>query len=374
MTDQTSTAASRRTGWVTHELYFWHDTLNWCGFFEPGLTIQPGEHFENPETKRRLKNLVEVAGLDASLVPLRPVEIDDDLLLTVHTPEHLAHLEQVCGAGGGDMGQLTPGGPASYEIARMAVGGVVRAFDAVLTGEVDNAYVLCRPPGHHATQDTAMGFCLLANAAIGIRHAQRAHGIRKVVTIDWDVHHGNGTQAIFYDDPDVLTISLHQDNLFPPDSGRIEERGTGAGQGSALNIPLPPGSGSGAYRKAFEEIVIPAVEAFGPEMIVLPSGYDASALDPLGIMMLSSDDYRWMTEQVLALAEKHCNGRVVATHEGGYSATYVPYCGLAVLEAMSGSLSVLDDPFLPHIQGYGGHGLSGDQAEAIRRAKEAAGL
>lgn len=370
----TSLPAPRRTGWVTHELYFWHDTLHWCGFLEPGLSVQPGVHFENPETKRRMKNLVEVAGLDADLVPLRPTEIDDELLLTVHTPEHLAHLERICGAGGGDMGQLTPGGPASYAIARMAVGGVVRAFDAVLTGEVDNAYVLCRPPGHHATQDLAMGFCLLANAAIGIRHAQRSHGIRKVVTIDWDVHHGNGTQAIFYDDPDVLTISLHQDNLFPPDSGSIEERGTGAGTGSAINIPLPPGSGSGAYRHAFEEIVIPAVEAFGPEMIVLPSGYDASALDPLGIMMLSSDDYRWMTQQALALADRHCGGRVVATHEGGYSPTYVPYCGLAVLEAMSGCRTALDDPFLPHVQGYGGQAMSNDQAAAIRAAKAAAGL
>ncbi|WP_417674792.1 class II histone deacetylase [Pseudodonghicola sp.] len=362
---------TRRTGWVTSELYYWHDTQNWSGFFEPSLTVQPGEHFENPETKRRMNGLVEATGLAPCLHPIRPEPVEEAFLTKVHPQSYLDHLKAVCASGGGDAGQLTPVGPASYEIAQLAVGGVLKAVDAVFTGAVDNAYVLCRPPGHHAMPELAMGFCLLANAALGIKYAQETYGIERIATVDWDVHHGNGTQAIFYDDPSVLTISLHQNNLFPPNSGFIEETGEGAGQGVNLNIPLPPGSGSGAYREAFKEIVLPALEAFKPQAIFVPSGYDASALDPLGIMMLSSEDYRWMIRQVLEVADRHCEGRLIVTHEGGYSATYVPYCGLAVVEEMSGVSDTLEDPFHVHIAGYGGHDLSGDQAKAIQAAKAA---
>lgn len=361
----------RRTAWVTSELYYWHDTLNWCGILEPTLSIQPGQHFENPETKRRLNGLVEATGLAPLLHPYRPEPASEDFLNVIHPQAHLEHLKQVCASGGGDAGELTPAGPASYEIARLAVGGVVAAVDAVFTGAVDNAYVLCRPPGHHALPDRAMGFCLLANAALGIKHAQATYGVDRIAVVDWDVHHGNGTQAIFYDDPSVLTVSLHQDNLFPPESGAITETGEGAGEGRCLNIPLPPGSGSGAYRAAFEDIVLPALDSFEPEAIFIASGFDASALDPLGVMMLSSEDFRWMARQLLDVADRHCGGRVIATHEGGYSATYVPYCGLAVLEEMCGTSDPLTDPFHVHVANYGGQALSNDQAAAIKRAGEA---
>ena len=187
----------------------------------------------------------------------------------------------------------------------------------------------------------------------------------KVVCIDWDVHHGNGTESIFIDDPNVLTISLHQNNLFPPDSGCTE---TTTHEKSNLNIPLPPGSGSGAYRTAFERLVLPAVDAFEPHLIIIASGFDSCALDPLGMQMLSSEDYRWMTRQLLNSADKHCEGRVVATHEGGYSATYVPYCGLAVLEELSGASEFFEDPFKEFIAGYGGQSISNDQLEAIKAA------
>lgn len=361
-------ACARRTGFVSSELYYWHDTLNWCGFFEPSMTLQPGVHFENPETKRRMHGLIQATGLDAHLVAIRPEPVEDEILRYVHPQSQIDHIRSVCSAGGGETGGLTPAGPASLEIARLAVGGVLAAFDAVIAGEVDNAYVLCRPPGHHALPEFAMGFCLFNNAGIGIRHAQKVHGIKRIAVIDWDVHHGNGTEAIFLDDPGVLTISLHQDNLFPPNSGMVEVRGA---EGSNINIPLPAGSGTAAYQSAFERIVIPAVEAFKPEMIVIPSGFDASALDPLGIQMLGSEDYRWMTDRVLELADRHCGGRIVATHEGGYSATYVPFCGLAVIEQMCGAADPLPDPFWPHIKEYGGARLSGDQEKAIDRAHAA---
>ncbi|AAV95785.1 class II histone deacetylase [Ruegeria pomeroyi] len=363
-----NTTCSRRTALVASELYYWHDTQNWCGSMVPSLTVQPAEHFENPETKRRLQNLVQATGLWEHLSHLRPKRAADEVIRMVHPQSHIDHLASVCERGGGDAGELTPAGPASLEIARLAVGGVIVAMDAVMTGAAENAYVLCRPPGHHALPDLAMGFCLLANAALGIRHVQKTYGLTRIAVVDWDVHHGNGTEAVFLDDPGVLTISLHQDNLFPLDSGGIGVKGAG---NSNINVPLPPGSGSGAYREAFEQIVIPALDAFAPELIVLPCGYDASAVDPLGVCMLSSEDFRWMTRQVMTLADKHCQGRIVVTHEGGYSPVYVPYCGLAVLEELSGASDTLPDPYADFIANYGGQALSNDQAAAIKRAKDA---
>ena len=363
--------AKRRTAWIAPELCLWHHTQNWAGFFEPDLALQPGEHFENAETKRRLKNLVEVSGLKRRLMAAEASAVTDAQLLAVHSRAHLDHLRSVCDSGGGETGALTPAGRTGLEIARLGAGAVICAVDAVLDDSADNGYVLCRPPGHHAGREMAMGFCLLANAAIGIRHAQ-SRGIDRIAAVDWDVHHGNGTQSIFYADPSVLTISLHQDNLFPPDSGTVDETGEGDGAGANINIPLPPGSGTGAYRHAFEEIVMPALEKFQPGMIVLPCGYDASAMDPLGTMMLSSGDFRWMTEKIVEFAEACCEGRILATHEGGYSQVHVPFCGLAVLETLSGVETGVIDPFDEHIVGYGGQALQRHQTAAIANAKAAA--
>ena len=359
------TSFERRTGWITSELYYWHDTQNWSGFLEPSTTVQPGLHFENPETKRRMQNLVEAVGLGQHLVPLKPEIVSTDIIQLVHPQSHIDKIKKVCDSGGGDAGSMTPVGPASFDIANLSVGGIIKAIDELYAGNIDNAYVLCRPPGHHAISDLAMGFCIFANAAIGIRYAQKRYNAGKVVSIDWDVHHGNGTETIFIDDPNVLTISLHQNNLFPSNSGGTE---TTTFQNSNLNIPLPPGSGSGAYRAAFEKLVLPAVDEFEPQLIIIPSGFDSCALDPLGRQLLSSEDYRWMTRQLLQSADKHCEGRVIATHEGGYSATYVPYCGLAVLEELSGASECFEDPFKEMIANYGGQSVSNDQWESIKAA------
>ncbi len=365
------TRCGRKTGWVTSELYYWHDTLNWCGFHPPAPHIQPGDHYEHPETKRRFENLVRATGLNNHLQAIAPEPASDEILRTVHPQHHINHIQTICDNGGGDTGAMTPAGPVSAEIARLAAGGVITAVDAVMEGRVDNAYVLCRPPGHHALPDKAMGFCLYANAALGIHHALNHYRISRVASVDWDVHHGNGTETIFIDNPNVLTISLHQDNLFPLSSGSTRTRGQGSGEGANLNIPLPPGTGSGGYRHAFSEIVLPALNEFKPELIVVPCGFDASALDPLGVQMLSSEDFRWMMQEVLNVAEVHSQGRVVATHEGGYSATYVPYCGIAVLEAMTAASSTLPDPFHADISAYGGQTLSGDQSHAVEAARTA---
>jgi acetoin utilization deacetylase AcuC-like enzyme len=356
------------TGFVFHELYLWHNTWNYSGIFAPSLTVQPGEHNENPETKRRMRNLIEVSGLIDQLVQLQPRYATEDEVARFHTRDHIAKIKALSEAGYGEASWLTPLGKGSYEIALLAAGGAMVATDAVVQGKVRNAYALIRPPGHHAVADLGMGFCLFGNAVIAIHHAKATYGIGKVATVDWDVHHGNGTQAAFYADPSVLTISLHQDNLYPPASGGIEERGEGKGLGTNINVPLPPGSGNGAYIAAFERVVIPALRRFKPELIVVPSGFDGSGVDPLGRQMVSSEGYRAMTRMLLSAADELCQGRLVMTHEGGYSAMYVPYCGLAVLEEMSGIKTPVEDPWAPLMAGWGGQDLQPHQAALIDQA------
>ncbi|MFC3087323.1 class II histone deacetylase [Tabrizicola soli] len=356
------------TGFVFHELYLWHDTQNWALIFPPGLTIQPGEHAENPETKRRLKNLIEVSGLIDHLTPIRPRPATETEILRFHTATHLEKIRSMSASGGGDASELTPFGTGSYEIALLAAGGTIEAMDAVLAGRVHNAYALVRPPGHHATQDVGMGFCLFGNVAIAIMHARSQRGLGRVATVDWDVHHGNGTQAAFYDTPEVLTISLHQDSLFPVGSGRLAERGAGRGEGYNLNIPLPPGCGDGAYLEAMRRVVIPALDRYRPEVIVVPSGFDASGVDPLGRMMVSAEGYRQMTRLLMEAADRLCGGRLMMSHEGGYSAMYAPYCGLAVLEEMSGHRTGVEDPWGPHIAHWGQQDLQPHQSAAIDAA------
>lgn len=356
------------TGFVFHELYLWHNTWNWAQVFAPSLTIQPGEHAENPETKRRFRNLLEVSGLLDHLVPMKPRYATEDELARFHTRAHIARIKAMSAENGGDASVMTPFGKGSFEIASLAAGGTMAAFDAVIGGEVKNAYALVRPPGHHAKADVGMGFCLFGNVAIAIMHARAVHKLGRIATVDWDVHHGNGTQSAFYGDPTTLTISLHQDNLFPLDSGGLDENGEGKGKGFNLNIPLPPGCGDGAYIAAIERVVIPALRKFKPELIVVPSGFDASGVDPLGRMMLSAEGYRAMTKLLMAAADEFCGGRLVMAHEGGYSAMYVPYCGLAVMEEMTGIRTGVDDPWGPHMAKWGQQDLQPHQEQAIAAA------
>ncbi|MCL4068409.1 class II histone deacetylase [Pseudomonas sp. GX19020] len=355
------------TGLVSHELYHWHNTQNWNLVFPPGLTVQPGEHVENHETKRRIRNLLEVSGLLDYLAPIRPRPATEDEIARFHTREHIAKIRAISEAGWGDASYLTPLGAGSFDIALLAAGGTIAAMDAVLTGQVQNAYALVRPPGHHAERNIGMGFCLFGNVPVAIMHAQATHGLGRVATVDWDVHHGNGTQDAFYDSGDVLTISLHQDRLYPTHSGLHSERGTGKGEGYNLNIPLPPGCGNGAYIEAFRRVVLPALERYRPDLIVVPSGFDACAVDPMGRMMVTSEGYRQMTAMLMEAADRLCGGRLMMSHEGGYSAMYAPYCGLAVLEEMSGIRTHVSDPWAEHA-GWGQQELQPHQAAMIADA------
>lgn len=252
------------TGIVWDERFAWHD----AGLASTSPWAEPFPALDRAETKRRSWSLLAACGLADRLVPVRARPATDDELLWFHTPEYLERVRSLAARGGGDAGENARFGRNGLEIARLAAGGCIAAAEAVLRGRVENAYALVRPAGHHAEPERGRGFCIFGNVVLAVEHARRAHGVARVAVVDWDVHHGNGTQLAYYSDPNVLTISLHQDSYYPVDSGGLAEIGSGAGLGANINIPLPPGSGDGAYRSAFERVVIPAISAFQPELII----------------------------------------------------------------------------------------------------------
>jgi len=352
------------TGFVWHERYAWHD----AGRASQSAWSEPYPALDRPEAKRRLYSLLAASGMIERLVAIPPRPASREELLRFHTADYIDRVQALSDADGGDAGESARFGPGGFETARLAVGGCIEAVDAVLDGRVENAYALVRPCGHHAEPDRGRGFCIFGNVAIAVRHARAVRGVGRVAVIDWDVHHGNGTQAAFYDDPTVLTISLHQDRYYPVDSGGLDEVGVGAGRGYNLNLPLPPGSGHGAYVAAFERIILPAVRAFQPNLIVVASGFDAAASDPLGRMLCHSGTYRAMTRLTKAAAAELCGDRLVVCQEGGYSATYAPFCGLAVIEELSGEWSGVEDPLAGWYAAIGGQDLQPHHDVLLERA------
>lgn len=221
--------------------------------------------------------------------------------------------------------------PGSTEAALRAAGSGVAAVDAVMCGEALRAFCAVRPPGHHATAEAAMGFCLFNNIAVAAAHGRDAHGLERIAIADFDVHHGNGTQAIFESDPRVLYASSHQMPLYPGSGGR-EERGTG----NVYNAPLPPGAGSAEFRRAWQSTLLPAIDAFRPQLLLVSAGFDAHWRDPLAQLQLQSDDYAWVTRELAMLANRHSEGRVVSMLEGGYDLDALRDCSLAHLQALAG--------------------------------------
>lgn len=363
------TTQDARTGLVCHELYFWHHTGASAGPLPYSLVNQPDGHPESPQSKRRLLGLLEVSGLLQKLARIEPRFATETELRYFHTPEYIARIAELSQGFGGDAGELTPFGTGSYEIAKLSAGGCFAAADAILNGQVRNAYALVRPPGHHAESDRGRGFCIFANNVLLVEHLRRTHGIDRIAIVDWDVHHGNSQETAFWSDPSVLTISVHQDNYYPPQSGGLTANGEGAGLGANINLPLPPGSGHGAYVEAWQRVVMPAVRRFRPQFVIVASGFDGSAMDPLGRNMATSETYRALAAAAIDAAEECCQGRVLALHEGGYSTAYVPFCGLATLEAMSGVTTGVIDPFLPIFNGLGGQDTQPHQRHVIERAE-----
>ena len=339
------------TGWVCHERYFWHDQGSAAAYIPAGGYVEPELHVDNPAAKRRFRNLIEVSGLLNYLIQIKPREATLEEILCLHTTEYVDRVEELSKGRGGDAGQNALVGPNSFEIAKLAVGGCIEAVEAVLNGRVNNCFALVRPSGHHAEPALGRGYCIFSNVALAVIHARQIRGVDRVAVVDWDVHHGNGTQVAFYSDPTVLTISIHQDRLFPHDMGLVAEVGEAQGAGYNLNIPLPPGSSTGAYQATFDRIVCPALEVFKPDMIIVSCGFDACAIDPLSRQILYSEDFRFMTREIKQAAEEYCGGRLVLCQEGGYSSAYLPFCGLAVVEELSGISTGVKDPFMAAREG-----------------------
>jgi len=332
------------TALVWDERYFWYEFGDCRNLLGDHAWLQPGSYIETPESKRRILNLLHASGLIDHLATLKPVTVSEDDLCCVHDPDYVRRVRELSAGGGGN---VSPGAPVSaggYEIAALAVGGTKTAVDAVLRGTATNAYALVRPPGHHAERNHGAGLCVFANAAIATRLAMREHGLARVAIVDWDAHHGNGTESAFYDDPAVLSISIHQD-LVIPGRGAVRDCGRDRGEGYNINIPLPPGSGTGAYLAAIDRVIAPALRRFAPGLILVASGVDACANDPTARMLLRADSYRFMTRRLMDLAAELCAGRLVMTHEGGYDASAAPFCALAILEEMTGVHTGVRDPF-----------------------------
>ncbi len=336
------------THFLTDERTFWHTTGVQALFMPVEGWVEPpaGSYgADTPGSKRRILNLVRASGLDQHLSIRSASEATRDQLLAIHPASYIDEFKKLSDAGGGELGLFAPFNKGGYEIACLSAGLAIEAVDVLMRGDAQNSYALCRPAGHHCLAEHSMGFCLLANIPIAIQAAVEKFGVSRVAVVDWDVHHGNGTQSIFYERSDVFTISLHQDRCFPPGYSGFEERGKGDGAGYNLNIPLPAGCGHESYLYALNQVVIPALNAYAPELIIVASGLDANSVDPLARQLLHSDSFRAMTRAMMEVAGNLCEGRLAVVHEGGYAEAYTPFCGQAILETLSGTRKV-EDPEL----------------------------
>jgi acetoin utilization deacetylase AcuC-like enzyme len=319
-------SAVKRTGIVQDPRYADHCTSPDC-----------------PECADRVKVLYDMLrepGMQGNFVDITPRPAAREELLMVHSPEYIQCLEDTQGKACTYLDPDTQTSPFSHETALLAAGGLCRAIALVKAGELDNAIALVRPPGHHAEKSKAMGFCLYNNVAVGVRYAQSRLGLERILVVDWDLHHGNGTQHCFEDDPSVLFFSLHQSASWPG-SGRFSETGKGGGKGYTINIPLRAGCGDAEYVKIFEKILRPVALEFGPEMILVSAGFDIHHSDPLGGMRVTSGGFGGLTRSILTTADQCCGGKVVMSLEGGYELQALANSVKAVLREMSG-LQVTD--------------------------------
>ncbi len=283
-----------------------------------------------------MERLISIAGREATHAELR----------RAHTQQHLELLEKLTKLGRPVMiGADTYALPESYQIARLAAGGLLQVTDVILNGEANNGLAAIRPPGHHATEAGAMGFCLLNNVAIAARYAQDQHGLERIAIVDFDVHHGNGTQDIFYDDPSVFYISSHQSPLYPG-TGHINETGRGDGRGTTLNIPVSSHTGDDSFHNLYQHIVIPALERFQPQLLFISAGFDAHWRDPLANLELSLTAYANISRQLKMAADSICAGRVIFVTEGGYDLDALSFGIANVAHSLLGD-DTIHDPLGP---------------------------
>ncbi len=295
----------------------------------------PGrDHPESPARYEAVRQSLGAAGLLETCQALTPRSATKDELALCHDPRYIDLVEREIAAGARELSTGdTSVGTHSWPVALRAAGGVLQAVDAVLQEQTSNAFCAVRPPGHHASQARGMGFCLFNNIAIGARYAQHFHGIDRVLIVDWDVHHGNGTQDIFYRDGSVFFFSTHQSPWYPG-TGSSQETGDGPGAGTTLNRPLPAGSGRKEVLGAFRELV-PALEKFHPELVMISTGFDSRRDDPLGQFLLDDTDFTDLTTMMLEVADKYAEGRVVSVLEGGYNLSGLASAATAHVNALT---------------------------------------
>jgi acetoin utilization deacetylase AcuC-like enzyme len=296
-----------KTGLVYHPAYLEHD--------------MGAGHPESPNRLRAIMQRLEESGTAARLVRIEPRPAEDEWITQVHTPGYVAALNRAAPATGRiSLDPDTSMSPGSLTAAYLAAGGALAAVDAIMEGQVNHVFCAVRPPGHHAEASRAMGFCLLNNVAIAARYIQKKYGLARVLIVDWDVHHGNGTQHSFEDDPSVLFFSTHQYPHYPG-TGRGSERGKGAGEGFTINVPMEAGEGDDDYRAVFQKVLVAAADDFKPEFVIISAGFDAHTDDPLASMGLTEAGYAELTEIVAGIAKRHTNGRILSSLEGGYNLT-----------------------------------------------------
>jgi acetoin utilization deacetylase AcuC-like enzyme len=313
-------------GFVYDPMFLEHDT---------------GSHPENASRMTATMALLEECGLLSRLERIVAREATPEELSLVHDPRYVAGVRRVADEGGGWVDPDTVITPRSYAVAANVVGGTLNALEGVLRGDLSSAYCLVRPPGHHATPVQAMGFCLFNHVAVAAAAAIEHHGLERVAIIDYDVHHGNGTQDAFYADPRVLYVSTHEFPFYPG-TGPAEEAGAGAGRGFTVNIPMPHGSGDDEHHRAFDEVVVPVVHRFAPQLVLVSAGFDAHFADDIAMQRLSVDGYGALFAVVKLLADEHCDGRLLVAQEGGYHLTALPWCVRRTIELMCGDTPTRD--------------------------------
>jgi len=338
------------------------------GLWQRSKWTQPGQHWENPETKTRIHSLLCVSGVVDYAERVRARKASVDELCMFHTKEYVNSIIEKSLQDGGEAGECARFGPGGFEIAQLSCGGVLAAVEHILSGKIENAFCLVRPPGHHAEADMGMGFCMFNNVVIAAKHAQR-NGVKRIAIIDYDVHHGNGTETAFKEDENVLFVSVHQDGNYP-----IGRGGEEVNNDTTVNVPLPPGCGSGAYAYCFDRVVIPLIDRFKPDFIFVSSGLDASFCDPLARMMLSSSDFGEMARKLVGKANEHCAGRICFVHEGGYAKEYVPLCALRVFEELVGKKTNVVDDYLDEVGNWGYQECQPWQTQLIDRVATGVGL
>jgi len=312
-----------KTGIVADEVFLEHDTS--------------ASHPERPERLSHIYRMIQEKGLSKKTVQVKLRAATEKELLRIHSPEHL---RTIAGTAERNLTYLdgdTPASKGSYQAALLAAGSLIECLDQVMAGKLKNAFALVRPPGHHAERSRAMGFCLFNNIAVAAAAGLEAHGLKRILIVDWDVHHGNGTQHSFEPEPRVLFFSTHR-YPFYPGTGYFDEMGAGKGAGFTVNVPLPAGCGDGEYAAVFDQVLMPVARKFKPELVMLSAGFDTYYRDPLGGMKITETGIARLTTRVLEIADEFCEGRLVATLEGGYHLEGLASCVYEVLGRMAGAL------------------------------------